>query len=248
MDTDATRGERVRASAYDVIVGGARVAGTLVAAPVLRRFYNRHGASRDELQRPLPGDHLVAKPKLGYTRAITIEAPAEQVWPWLAQFGQGRGGFYSYDTLENLIGCGIHSVDRILPERQEVAVGDLIRSGRDNQPCWQVVEVDPPHHLVLIGAGTPAQPEAPEIVDDVPERGYVASTWQWVLEPIDDGQRTRLIVRQRATFSPNQSLLWHVVEPLNYVMEHRMLRGIRDRAERAVRRPAAASPPWSSAP
>lgn len=216
---------------YDLLVGGGRLAGTLLLAPVLRRRYNRHGATDDELARPLPGDDLVARPKLGYTRAITIDAPVAAVWPWLVQFGQGRGGFYSYDTLENLVGCDIHSVEELLPEHQELHVGDLIRSGRDTMPCWQVVEVAPPHHLVLIGAGTPAEPQVPEVVDVVPDRGYVASTWQWVLEPVDGGRRTRLIVRQRETYSPNQAWLWHLVEPFNFVMEHRMLRGIRQRAE-----------------
>lgn len=249
MNDHSSRWDRVRTVAYDVLVGGGLVAGTLVGAPLIRRFYNRHGATDDELERPLPGDHLVAHPKLGYTRAITIDAPADQVWPWLVQFGQGRGGFYSYDALENLIGCGIHSVDRLLPQHQRLAVGDIIRSGRDTHACWQVVEVDPPRHLVLLGAGTPAQPEIPRIVDRIPERGYVASTWQWVLEPLDDGRRTRLLVRQRLTYSPNQSWLWHLVEPLNFVMEHRMLRGIRDRAERAARqRASTASSPGSTAP
>jgi hypothetical protein len=238
MDDHATRWDRVRAMAYDLIVGGGLVAGTLISAPITRRFYNRYGATDDELGRPLPGDHLVARPKLGYTRAITIAAPVHQVWPWLAQFGQGRGGFYSYDALENVVGCGIHSADRILPEHQGVMVGDLIRSGRDRHVCWQVIEVDPPHHLVLMGAGTPAQPSVPEIVDDIPDRGYVASTWQWVLDPLDGGRDTRLLVRQRLTYSPNQSWLWHLVEPLNFVMEHRMLRGIQDRAERAAQPPS----------
>lgn len=232
MDTSPRPTAQVRRAAYDLLVGGGRVAGTVLAAPVLRRFYNRHGATDEELALPLPGDDLVAVPKLGYTRAITIDAPPEQVWPWLVQFGQGRGGFYSYDTLENLVGCGIHSVDELLPEHQQLQVGDLIRSGKDTMPCWQVVEVDPPHHLVLIGAGTPAAPAVPEVVDEVPDQGYVASTWQWVLAPTDDDRRTRLIVRQRETYSPNQSWLWHLVEPFNFVMEHRMLRGIRDRVER----------------
>lgn len=227
-----TRLDRIRRGAYDLLVGGAQVVGTLVAAPFLRRKYNRHGATDEELQRPLPGDELVRAPKLGYTRAITIDAPVERVWPWLVQFGQGRGGFYSFDTLENLVGCGIHSVDEILPEHQELRPGDLIRSGRDNQPCWQVIEVDPPRHLVLIGAGTPADPQVPDVVDVVPDRDYVASTWQWYLEAIDDGRRTRLLVRQRETYSPHLSWVWHLVEPFNFVMEHRMLRGIRDRAER----------------
>jgi hypothetical protein len=232
MTRQPTGFQRVLRGIYDVVVGGLRVVTTLLTAPVSRRFYNRHGATDEELVRPLPGDALVRESKLGYTRAITIDARPEQVWPWLAQFGQGRGGFYSYDALENLVGCGIHSVDTILPEHQQLEAGDLIRSGRDTQPCWQVVEVAPPRHLVLIGAGTPADPQAPEVVDVVPERDYVASTWQWVLEPVDGGSRTRLIVRQRETYSPNQSWLWHLVEPFNFVMEHRMLRGIRDRAER----------------
>lgn len=231
MRTDRRTGSGRRAL-YDLVVGGGRLAATLLLAPVLRRSYNRRGATDDELRRTLPGDDLVTRPKLGYTRAITIDAPVEAVWPWLVQFGRGRGGFYSYDTLENLIGCGIHSVDAILPEHQELHAGDLIRSGRGSMPCWQVVEVVPPRHLVLVGAGTPAAPQVPDIVEVVPDRGYVASTWQWVLEPIDGDRRTRLIVRQRETYSPNQAWLWHLVEPFNFVMEHRMLQGIRQRAER----------------
>jgi hypothetical protein len=232
MTAHATRLDRISRGAYDLVVGGAHVAATVVAAPFVRQRYNRYGATEDELRRPLPGDELVLEPKLGYTRAITIDAPAERVWPWLVQFGQGRGGFYSYDTLENLVGCGIHSVDEILPGHQELRPGDLIRSGRDTMPCWQVVDVAPPHHLVLIGAGTPADPQVPEVVEVVPDRDYVASTWQWYLEPIDGGRRTRLLVRQRETYSPHLLWIWHLVEPFNFVMEHRMLRGIRDRAER----------------
>lgn len=242
MDTPRSSIDRLRRTAYDLVVGGGRVAATVLAAPFLRQSYNRHGATDAELARTLPGDELVTVPKLGYTRAITVDAPPEQVWPWLVQFGQGRGGFYSYDALENLVGCGIHSVDELLPEHQRLEVGDLIRSGRDSQPCWQVVEVVPPRQLVLIGAGTPAAPAVPDIVDEVPDRGYVASTWQWVLEPTDGGRRTRLIVRQRETYSPDQSWIWHLVEPFNFVMEHRMLRGIRDRAERGALAPTSRVP------
>jgi nitroreductase len=153
--------------------------------------------------------------------------------------GQGRGGFYSFDAVENAIGCGIHSVDEVLPEHQELRPGDVVRAGRDTYPCWTVMAVDPPHHLVLQGSGTPAQVEVPEVVDEVPDRDYVASTWQWVLRPVDDGRRTRLIVRQRCTYSPNQAVLWHVVEPLNYVMEREMLRGVAARAEHLARSGAA---------
>jgi len=227
MTSTITRTTAVR----QLLAGGSLIAGTLVGAPLLRRWYNRWGATDDERTRPLPGDHLVKHPKLTYTRAITIDAPPEDVWPWLVQYGQGRGGFYSYDAVENLIGCDIHSTDQILPEHQQLEVGDIIRSGgRDTFPCWIVMDIDPPHALVLQGAGTPADIEVPGVVDDVPGHGYVASTWQWVLDRLDTRQ-TRLIVRQRCTYSPNQTVLWHVVEPLNFVMERKMLLGIKERSE-----------------
>jgi len=217
-----------------ILAGGLQVLFAVIVSPLLRHRYNRCGATDDELARPMPGDELVKDPKLGYTRAITIDAPPEQVWPWLAQIGQGRGGFYSFDSLENLVGCDIHSANRILPEHQHLSVGDIVRSGQDHHICWMVVDLDPFHHLVLQGAGTPAAVEVPDVVDEVPSRGYAASTWQWVLEPGADGRRTRLVVRQRCTYSPRQFLLWRIVEPLNFVMEREMLRGLKSRAERAA--------------
>ena len=216
----------------ELIVGGLAAVGVTLASPLLRRWYNRWGATDSELAQPLPGDDLVRHPKLSYTRAITIDAPPEDVWTWLVQFGQGRGGFYSYDAVENIIGCDIHSTDRILPQHQHLATGDVIRSGgRDTYPCWVVMDVDPPHALVLQGAGTPEKVEIPDVVDEVPDRGYVASTWQWILRPAEGGRHTRLLVRQRTTYSPNQAILWHLVEPLNFVMERKMLLGLKARAE-----------------
>ncbi|PVZ08433.1 Acg family FMN-binding oxidoreductase [Actinomycetospora cinnamomea] len=225
------------ATVRELLVGGALIGATLVGAPLLRSRYNRWGATDDEVARPLPGDELVERPKLGYTRAVTIDAPPEEVWSWLVQFGQDRGGFYSYDALENLVGCDIHSTDRVLQTHQHLVPGEVIRSGgRDRFPCWVVMEVDPPHSLVLQGAGTPADVVVPEIVHGEPPGGYVASTWQWHLEPVDGGGRTRLLVRQRCTYGHGQAVLWHLVEPLNFVMERRMLLGLRERAE-AGRRP-----------
>jgi hypothetical protein len=232
---------RTRTAAWaQLLAGGALIAGTLAGAPLLRRRYNRWGATDAELARSMPGDELVLRPKLTYTRAITVDAPRGDVWPWLVQYGQGRGGFYSYDAVENLLGLGIHSAEEVLPEHQHLAVGDLIRSGgRDTYPCWMVMQVEPSSTLVLQGAGTPAKVDVPEIVDEVPERGYVASTWQWLLEPADGGRRTRLIVRGRNTYSPRQGVLWHVIEPLNFVMERKMLLGIKARAEAVAGREAA---------
>jgi hypothetical protein len=96
---------------------------TIVAAAVVRARQRRWGATDEEVNLTLPGDNLVSPADLTATRAITIHATAAQVWPWIAQLGQGRGGFYSYDLLENLLGCNIHSADRIVPEWQHIDIG-----------------------------------------------------------------------------------------------------------------------------
>ena len=156
----------------------------VLASPLLRRRFNRWGATDDELTSQMPGDELVPQPKLGYTRAITIDAPPTTVWPWLVQIGQGRGGLYSYDALENLVGCNIHSTDQILDEHQQLGVGDIIRSGPDNFPCWMVMAIKPTEHLVLLGAGTPADMSVPDTPPDViPPKDDAAATWQWQLRP-----------------------------------------------------------------
>ena len=113
----------------DVIEGGARIAAALLTAPVLRGSHNRWGATPAEVSATMPGDELVPKPKITSTRAITINAPPHEVWPWLAQIGQSRGGFYSYDALENLARCDIHSADRIIPQLQQLHPGGLSRNG-----------------------------------------------------------------------------------------------------------------------
>ena len=221
------------AAVGQALVGAATVFGTLVASPFARRRYNQWGATDDEVISAMPGDDLVAQPKLGYTRAITIDATPAVVWPWLVQIGQGRGGLYSYDALENLVGCDIHSTDQILAEHQHLDVGDIIRSGPDSFPSWMVMAVDAPHHLVLHGAGTPAEvavPDAP--VDVIPLKGYAAATWQWQLRPSSDDSQSRLVVRQRLTYSPGQALIWRLVEPINFAMEQEMLKGMEARAER----------------
>lgn len=209
----------------DAAVGGAQVLAALVSAPLVRGRYNRWGAEGHELLAPMPGDDLVPHPRLGYTRAITVDAPVASVWPWLAQIGQGRGGLYSFDALENLVGCRIHSVDRIVPELQDLATGDLVRMGPDGYPCFRVVLVRPPTDLVLVGAD-PRPPHAA-----APPDGPGTATWQFALRPRDDGRSTRLVVRQRLTYRDSASVLWHLVEPVAFVMERQMLQGIRRRAE-----------------
>jgi hypothetical protein len=207
----------------DVVAGGALVLMALVASPVIRRSYNRWGVDDDELSGALPGDELVPDPDLGYTRGITVDAPAAAVWPWVVQIGQGRGGFYSYDGLENLFGCDIHSADRVLPEHQRVVAGNVVRLAPGRAPSFRVHEVRPPTALVLVSAGPPGtgRPGPAPVV-----------TWQWVLRSVEGGRRTRLLVRQRLSRPPGQRLFWRLVEPVGFGMERRMLLGIRERAER----------------
>ncbi len=195
----------------------AAAAGTALA----RSRSLRWGATDDELAAALPGDELIGRPDLVATRAITIDATADQVWPWVVQMGQGRGGLYSYDALENLVGCDMHSADRVLPEFQQLAVGDEFRLHPD--VGLQVARVEPGHALVLSG-GVPMGEAAPP---------YDFS-WAFVLRGTSGG-RTRLLVRERYGYTQWWSpLLVEPVEVVSWLMSQRMLRGIRDRVERTA--------------
>ena len=194
---------------------------TAVAAYGLagRRWQLRWGASSREVAARLPGDDLVADPDLVATRAITVRAHPVDVWPWVAQLGQNRGGFYSYDGLENLVGCQIHSSDRIVPAWQDVTVGDPVNLAPE--VALSVAIVDPPRAFVLSG-GVPMGETAPP---------YDFS-WSFVL----DGQdaTTRLIVRERYAYTRRWvPLLVEPVAVVSFLMSQKMLRSIRDRAERA---------------
>lgn len=206
-----------RYGAWIAVMAGATAAGFLLA----RRWQLRWGATAQELAGPLPGDELIAPPDLAATRALTIRAPADRVWPWVAQLGQARGGFYSYDFLENLVGCDIHSADRVVPEWQAIKAGDEVRLHPD--VALKVAAVDPGRSLVLRG-GVPA--------GDVPPP--FDFTWAFALQPGPDGT-TRLIVRERyAYIRPWARFMVEPVEVIDFVMTQKMLRGIRSRAERAA--------------
>ena len=97
-------------------ISGSFLMAIALITPFLRSRRTQWGATEEEVKGSLPGDEIIANPKWQYTQAITIAVPAEKVWPWLVQIGQGRGGFYSYQALENLVGCNIHNADRIILE------------------------------------------------------------------------------------------------------------------------------------
>jgi len=216
---------------WDAVRGAGEIAYNLVGSVWLRERYNRWGASEPEWRDAMPGDELVPDPVLLSTRAVTIEAPPQAVWPWLAQIGQGRGGLYSYDALENLVGLDIHSADSLLPDEARLSQGDLVRLGKPGSPCFAVVSVDPERSLVLVSADPVTEVPVPTpVVDDA-----TGATWQWILRPIRSGTATRLVSRQRNTHPRAQTVMWRLVEPIGFVMERRMLLGIKERVERANR-------------
>lgn len=219
-------------SRFESLWGALQVVGTLVLSPVLRLWYNRWGAEADEVQQALPGDELAPVAQMGYTRAITIQAPPERVWPWLAQLGQGRGGLYSYAGLENLAGCKIHNTEHILPEFQSLQPGDLIRLGPQGYPCFSVVSADPGRALVLVSADLKTGKPVSYVAE--PTKGYSIATWQFTLEAVGE-QGTRLLVRQRLAFSPEMAWVWRLTEPVAFVMERKMLLTIRRLAEAVAR-------------
>ena len=187
-----------------LVVCGLALGGALV-------LVSRSTATAAERAAALPGDALVPAPPITTTRAISIVTPPTAVGPWIAQLGQGRGGFYSHAWLENLIGCRIQNAAVIHPEWQSLAEGDEIRMHPEAPPLV-VREVRPPQALVL---GEPG-----------------VQSWAFVLEDAGAG-RTRLLVRSRGSFGLPRWLA-PLLEPGHAVMERAMLRGIRDRAEGRV--------------
>lgn len=181
-----------------------------VLYPLLRRLILSWGATSQEAASRLPGDELLEDADGVSTRAITIDAPAASVWPWLAQMGPSpRGGAYTYDWIENLLGLDMHSVDRVLPEFQDPQVGDTINLGANRM---RLARVEPDHVLAWRA-------------DD--------GNWVWAFVLEERNGATRLISRNRfrlPTVAARVGML--PMEPGSLIMEWRMLRGIKDRAER----------------
>lgn len=199
-------------------------------------------ASLQERLDELPGDELVSDAVVSATHAVCVEAPPERVWPWLAQMGAGRAGWYSHDWLDN---GGVSSAERILPDLQRLEPGDLLPGTPDAAEGFVVAEVDAPRTLVLTWPG---------------EDGHPAVSWAFVLRSPPEGNRTRLLVRarlSRAFLRPSSAVapagkprafveriyraLPHMPVPVlramatlgHGLMEKRQLRGIKRRAEGA---------------
>ena len=204
-------------------LGGLAALATAGAAAYVRfvlPWHARWGASDDEVGMPLPGDDIAPSPSMASTRAISIEAPPEAVWRWLVQIGQGRGGLFSYDWLENLVGSDIHTAYEIRPELQQLAPGDKIRLGPAGRPYFLVQSVQPGEAMVLQAADPQTGTPAP-------------ASWTFVLLSQGNGL-TRLVSRQRNQFEPTLAnfLIWRVmIEPVSFLMEQKMLRTLKGLVE-----------------
>ena len=190
-------------------IGALAVALGAVYARFLRKPILTWGATDAEASARLPGDELLEEADGIATRAIDVDAPPDAVWPWIAQIGPSpRGGAYTYDWIENLLGLDMHSADRVLPEFQHPQVGDTLGYGSNTM---RVERVDPGHVLSWRSAN---------------------GNWVWTFVLEERDGVTRLISRNRFRLPTVVAQLGMVpMEPASLVMERKMLRGIKERAE-----------------
>jgi hypothetical protein len=204
-----------------LLVGLVVLAGLLVGLfALILPAIQRWGATDAEVTSARPGDELITQPLVRWTHGITIQAPPAAVWPWIAQLGDTRGGYYSYTFIENrvsaLTGAADYNVvyvnaDRIHPEWQNPQPGDALI-----QSVLKVREVVPGEYLL-------ANSIDPTVMNWV---------WLWQLQPLAEGQQTRLVVRMAiATAGPPDPVMGFVMDIGGFVMEQNMLQGIKTRAE-----------------
>jgi len=208
----------------------------LVYVFVILPWQLRRGATGAKLDRALPGDDLLTRPKTGYTQAITIRAPKAEVWRWLVQIGYKRAGWYTYDTLHRLVGIAgcvddeRRSARRIIPELQDLEVGDVIEIAPGMG--YSVVGLERERALILQSILDADKWESVSSDGPLPEK-YLRSSWVWFLEEVDR-ETTRLIVRVRSDHSPGilSALSTRLPNALGrLLMQPRTLRVIKQRAE-----------------
>lgn len=190
---------------------GAVLAGAFAFFGFYRPWHTRWGVTEEELTRAMPGDEVIELPTFNATRAVTINALPEVVWPWIVQIGFGRAGWYSYDWLDNL---GRPSADRIIPELQHIEVGTLIPMGPGKDSGLRVTGFEPNRWLLWSDR-------------------KATTTWAWGLYPAE-GERTRLITRVRTRYQwTKPAILFSLllIEPWDFPMMRKCMRGIQRRAQ-----------------
>jgi hypothetical protein len=204
--------------------GAAQIAGALVN-PLARARRLHWGLDPDAAARTFPGDELIPAPRWTWTHGIEIEAPASVVWPWVAQIGADRGGFYSYQWLENLAGCGLRNAEAVHPDWELRAGDDL--TVHPGMPALRIARLAPGQYFV---AHAPADP-----IDVAAGAPWAAVSWLFLVEPLGPS-RCRFVSRYRAASSNDLATRLSfgpaLLEPIGFVMDRRMLLGVRRRAER----------------
>lgn len=198
-----------------------------------------YGSTRSERSTPMPGDQIVEHPHYDITHAITIDAPAQEIWPWLVQVGWHRGGWYTARWVDRLLfPANEASADHLIAALQHCEVGDFIPDGPPDSECgFDVVEVAPHRHLVL------------ESTTHLPLKwrtdGHARLRWTWTFQliPLDHGSKTRFVFRWRARVAPwwTRAFTTLLIVPSDAIMSHDMLHGLKRRAQRHHLPPPATS-------
>jgi hypothetical protein len=204
-----------------VVVGAVVVLGSVFVA-LYRPWQLKWGATTEEVSAVMPGDEVVAAPTFNATRAVTVDASSEAIWPWLVQIGFGRAGWYTYDLLDNL---GRHSAERIMQDLQRVEVGDLVPLGPGSDSGMRVKAFEPNRWMLWW------------------DKELQLTTWAWALNGMPDG-RTRLLTRVRTRASRRHPItgMWlALIEIADFPMMRKCMLGIKRRAEAQARAAAPAT-------
>jgi len=205
-----------------------------ILTPFLNSGRRKWGAVKADFTKSWPGDDLVPEVKGEYLHAVTINAPAAVVWKWLVQLGQGRGGFYSYEFLENLIGCKMRNVDKIVPELQRLKVGDAIPMHPKMGSPYIVQAMEPPRFLLLL-IRVDTQTGKPFSLSAKKPAKYQNQSWLLYLDENKQGT-TRLISRSRNDWDDclGNTIFYGLFGPMSVEMDRKMLKGIKQRSESAI--------------
>ena len=211
------------------VVGAVAIGGTAIISPLIRGWYSSWGATDEETRMEIPGDLLVPRPKSQLTMAVTVAASAAEIWPWFVQLGCQRAGWYSYDLLDN---GGMPSAEEILPECQQLEVGDVVKATPTGDFGFPVAIIDPERQLTMAGTTNTATGEDVKPDDPAPE-AYFSGNQTFLISAIDESH-SRLIFRMRIDWNPGfgRTIAYRgIVEPLSFVMARKTLLNVKRLAE-----------------